>query len=386
VGRRGRGPIPAPAAQSPLALAADRIAERIDDQLAALLQHPRLRRAEATLRSLRLLCGRTDFRRRIRLDVLHLEADRARTDETLAAVLEASDHHLILVGWELDPGADLELLQWLGEQGDALQAPVLFSVARAFLGLEGETPRLPSGLFEQPRYQGWNALREQECARWLAGSFNRFLLRPPHRRRAGSDLLDDHLFGEPAWLLGALIVQSFARSGWPTEISGTSGGRIDDLPLRDLELRGRGRIQTPLEFPLEQRAVEDLVRAGLCALFAPEDSDRAFVLAAPTLFCLAEQKPAPLRARSIGLPYQLLAARLARAVAELKPELVGLGSVEAVRTRLGRFLEDLLSDTGAGSSVAVEVVPGSQTVRLELRTGKAILGGVRLELGFQLLG
>jgi hypothetical protein len=156
-------------------------------------------------------------------------------------------------------------------------------------------------------------------------------------------------------------------------------------------VRGRGTVQAALELGLDQQAAQDLARGGLIALFPPENSDRAFALAAPTLHRPADLTPASPRARSIGLAYQLLAARVARAVADVKPELVGLGSPDATRARLGRFLQRLLETTGPGSSVDVRLTPDPDAAEtllatLALRTGKAVLGGVGLELNFRLAG
>jgi type VI secretion system protein ImpC len=394
IGAVNRGKRPA-SASSPLRAAIERIAELIGSQLDAALHHRELQAAEAVWRGLKLLVDRTDFRRQIHLEVLHLS--RLTVDDALLqGVLEGGGYDLILAPLGLqDPTVDVEALQWLAEQAEALQAPVVFSASAGFFGLddgaEAAELRYPGTLFERPQYTKWNALRDKDCSRWLAAAFNRFLLRLPEGEeesgapRESARQSADYLWGDPVWLVGCLVTRSFAERGWPTEISGTTGGRIDDLPIRPLRLSGRGEVQSPLEAFLSQQLCQDLARAGFISFFSPENNDTAFALYTPTVFRQPEEQAR--KARVIALPYQLLAARIAQAVSRFKPQLAGLSSVEETRARLGRFVQELIADSGAGAAVDVQLRPDSehadqQVATLEVRTGKAVLGGIGVELAF----
>jgi type VI secretion system protein ImpC len=393
IGAVGRGK--RPASSSPLRAAIERSAELIGRQLDAVLHHGELQTAEAAWRGLRLLVERTDFRRQIQLQVMHLP--RLTVDDPLLrAVLEGGGYDLILAPLELkDPTVDVEALQWLAEQAEALQAPVVFSVGAGFFGLtdgaEAAELRYPGTLLERPQYTAWNALRDKDCSRWLAAVFNRFLLRLPEADETSGAPREsalqsaDYLWGDPVWLVGCLVTRSFAEKGWPTEIAGTTGGRIDDLLIRPLRLLGRGEVQSPLEACLSQQLCQDLARAGFISFFSPENNDTAFALYTPTVFRQPEDQER--KARVIALPYQLLAARIAQAVSRFKPQLAGSSSVEETRTRLGRFVQELIADTGAGAFVDVQLRPDGehadqQVASLELRTGKAVLGGIGVELAF----
>ena len=406
VGRGRRAPAAAPG--SPVQQALRLVAARVGEQLDAVMHHPELQRVEAAWRGLKLLVDRTDFRRGIRLEVLPVARPRAG-DPLLEQVLDetTASYDLLFAAYAFDnPATDAELVQWLGERAEALQAPLVFSLGAGFFGLTDPAGaaelRYPGTLFEQPQYTKWNALRDKDCARWLAGLHNRFLLRPPHapakdapRRELlyseGISRPADHLWGDPVWLVASLVVRSFAECGWPTEISGTTGGRIDDLSVRTVQLAGRGAVELPLEAALSQQLVQDLAQLGVSALFAPENSDAAFLLYTPTLFRIPEQQGVkPRRGRIAALPYQLLAARLAQAVAGFKVQLAGL-STEEMRQRLSRFVYDLVGETGGGASVDVQInrdpEQASRVIAtVETHMGKGVLGGATVELNFLLAG
>jgi len=347
-------------------------------QLDAILHHPELQRAEATWRGLKLLVDRTDFRKGIQLELLDARretlADAFHQGVFLPEVEDFGQLPLALVVLDHpltnSPG-DLGLLETIGPEAEQIQAPVLFSVGTDFFGAQ-QGGRLPfiDTLLEQAEYTRWSALRDKSWARWLAAATNRFLLRLPHEGESPDALL----WGNPVWAVASLVAASFARVGWPTELTGLEGGRIEDLPLPS------GR-HFPLETLLSQELANDLTAAGFIPLFSPAHSDAAFVLRAPTLH------RAPRGGRlSSSLPYQLLAARLATAVLGQRTGLAGKSSPEIQQT-LERFASELLADTGGGARAAVAVSedpddPSRLVVSLDLRTGRRVLGGARVELGF----
>jgi type VI secretion system protein ImpC len=368
---------------SPVTEAAEALFSR---QLEAVLHHPDVRRTESAWRGLKFLVDRTDFRSGVLLEVLDTRRDalletfegavyRPEMDGT-ADVVPA----LILLDFQLEntPG-DLQLLEALGARAEEIQAPVLFSVGASFFGLEpgGRMPFIDT-LLEQPEYTKWNALRDKGWSRWLAAAFNGFALRlphdedkPPRYREAGSPP-----WGSPVWAVASLVSASFARVGWPTEVTGIEAGRVDDLPLAP------GRHH-PLELLLPQELANDLTAAGFIPLFSPAQSDSGFVFRAPTL----HRAPRGGRLTS-SLPYQLLAARLATAILAQKGRLAGMPEPE-IQATLEGLVENLLADTGRGAAVKVSVSedpeqPARLFVMLELRTGKSVLGGAPVDLGFRI--
>jgi type VI secretion system protein ImpC len=398
-----RGTRPAsPETTTRLGQAIELAAQRLCAQLDAIYAHPELERVETIWRGLRFLVNRTDFRERIRLEVIHLPrrelADAFHATVTEPELVGSNDPvSLILAAYSFsEPTVDAGLFQRLGEEAELLQAPLILSLGAGFLdlpvGSAGQL-RFPSSLLDRPGLVKWNTLRGKPSSRWLAAVFNRFLLAEPLAESvlglpAGAKLATRHLWGDPVFAVASLVTRSFAETGWPTEISGGRNGTVEDLPLRRVQLEPQRSAQLPVEHLVPQQTVEDLSRAGVVSLFARPDSDEAVVLRAPTLFQEQIANQPTTRGRSISLGYQLMAGRIAQALSVFLPDLTGLDSRESIRDELDRFLRELIVDTGPGARVEVEVRPASRTgeeryvVSLGVRTGNAVLRGAELELEF----
>jgi len=338
-------------------------------QTEALLAHPDLQRIEAAWRGLKLLVDRGELRREVEIAVVHLERPTVG-DPLVESLLADPELDLVLAPCLFEsPPSDAALVQWLAELAERHQVPLVTSVAAGFFGVAAEEAGAmgyPVSLLERPQYTKWNSLRRKEHARWVAVAFNRVLL----REAAGQGT---PLWGDPVWLVGILAARSHARVGWPTEIRGQW---VEDLPIHSLrDERGR-RVQVPLECLLSQQLAGDLAECGFLVLAAQDNSDAAFVPHAPMLFQASGATPA------VSLPYQLLAGRVVRAVADHLGQ-PGPAGGEAAR-ELERRVAELIADTGAGATVSVELRDGEALLRL--RTGMAVLGGVALELSFLLPG
>jgi type VI secretion system protein ImpC len=371
-------------------------------QLDRIYQHPSFQQLERLWRGLKFLVDSTDFRGDVELDLMHLPPGEAlgRLDEALCQpILDGARPApgLIIAPYQLDSvSVHVELMRQLAEAAEALQAPLVTSIGPAFLGLgqgrEASTMRSPGALFEQPQYTKWNALRSKSCSRWLSVAFNRFLLRPPHTPREGSRgarytegarKSAHQLWGDPTWAAAALVVGSFTRYGWPTQLTGVEEGRIADLPIHDF-MDGERKIgQIPVEAFLPKPLIEDLASAGIMALFTPLESDSAYLLRAPTVHQVSN--------KGGHLAYMLMTTRVVQHVEALMPQLRGLNSIEEIRRGLEQSLEALLANTGLGASTAVLVRPDPDRsdlleAQLTLRTGRGVLRGAELELNFRLGG
>jgi type VI secretion system ImpB/VipA family protein len=268
-------------------------------QLDAIFHHPRFQSLESAWRGLALLVRRCDFRAGVRLSFVDtpkealLDAFRARVYEPERAGREATPLTLAVIDHPIaNTPADLGLIQTLGELAEALQVPLAFSLTADFFAGEGlaEVARrhYPARALEDPEHAQWRALREKDCARWLVAGANRLLLRAPYGpqdRGAGGYAEQalrpsDWLWGSPGWGLAALVARSHARLGWPTEVTGASAGRVEDLPL--WSPAGSG-VHLPVEAALSEQAMVDLAGAGVLTLFSPPDTDSAYLFRAPTL-------------------------------------------------------------------------------------------------------
>ena len=257
----------------------------------------------------------------------------------------------------------------------------------------------PGSLLSRPEYDKWNALRDKDATRWLTVCFNRFLLRTPyparHRHSAGiSETIrhpGDYLWGDPVWILASLITASFARCGWPTEITGRDNGQIEGLPLHSLARPNEQEMQIPLEALLSGQLAEDLARSGFTPLVCKPNRDSAGVLWAPLLHRPEVYDDAAATAASRAmthLPYQLLANRISEAVASNLPRLRAASlSADDLGNTIGQLLQQLVATTGADAGVAVEIQKqvdesGNRQVDLVIHTGKEVLNGADVRLSF----
>ena len=396
-----------PSGYSSAVAATERILSR---QIEEILHHPHLQACEAFWSGLKFLVDRTDFRKDIHIELFAIE--RERFGESFHEQILAHEHTgqadiplglvIMPIAVENHP-SDLEQLQLLGEAASELQVPVLFSASPTFFqlgsGSEASTMPYPGGLLSQPEYDKWNALRDKDASRWLTVCFNRFLIRTPypaqHRHSAGLTETIRHpgeyLWGNPVWVLASLITASFARCGWPTEITGMDHGQVEDLPLHSLASPDEQEVQIPLESLLSGQLAEDLAGTGFAPLICKPNRDSAYVLWAPMLHRPEVYDDATATAASRAmtyLSYQLLANRISEAVASNLPRLRAASlSADDLGNAIGHLLQQLVANTGAGAGVAVEVHKeaddsGKRQIDLGIRTGEKVLKGADVQLSF----
>jgi len=398
----------------------------IDAALAAqideVMHHAELQRLESTWRGLRLLTDRTDFEHPILIELISCGR------ESLISVYDELVHEpesqgisetpvsLVVVDQVFENTADdIELLRGLAERGSALSAVVLANAGNSLLGLSkaGELAKKP-GLkttFEGEAFTKWRGLREYVHARWLGLAFNRVLLRAAYGEegmkarkfeyveRVADGEVDLHLWGNAVWYVASLATRSFARIGWCTDIMGQrASGMIEDLPVRRYERPGAEEVSFPLETAVGDAVERDLSQAGIMALTAALNSDRAFLRFAPSVHSPGHyQDPMDLaRARlQSTLPYQLFVSRIINYAMLIEGRVVSGRSPEQVSAGYDQALRGLMASAGAvpEDAVQVGVVPNaddpSQQVlhmRITWPGFKSLPDAGRLELTWPLQG
>lgn len=371
-------------------------------QLDEILHAPAFQQLEAAWRGLKFLVERTAGRTPIHIDAL--DVAKADIAQGLARLLETRDAgnapQLVLIDYEFaNTTADLDLLQSLASSAEAGRFPLLTNASWRFFGLDSLDALAHResmlGLFDTSVFDKWNSFRQKDVARWVTIAFNRFLLRNEYtateRDAAGyAETITDRsqrLWGNGAWAVAGLIVQSTARCHWPTQITGTGNGRLEDLCVYDSADR---RMRLPLEVYLNDTQAEDLAECGILALVCVANRDTAFVLYAPTA-----HRPrrygghmADRNSRMMStFPYQLLATRIADAVAANRTRLTAHQSPHEIQENLEDFLLRLIGDTGPESAVDVQMMAEPQPpyklfANLGITMGRSILGGASVELSF----
>ncbi|MGB2987378.1 MAG: type VI secretion system contractile sheath large subunit, partial [Phycisphaerae bacterium] len=193
----GAGGIPAEEASACRRALAE-LDRRMSAWLTAVLHSPQVQSVEAAWRSLAYLVSRIDFRKGVRLSLLHAPAgellERARTlliDPVFDEGAEAPD--LIVVDRQFgNTASDMETLDELAQHGASLPAIVLTGVSPQFFGVKHawQMATLPTitNMFNQWQFAKWKALRGKPYARSLGVVFGRCLLRRPYRRDDARDL------------------------------------------------------------------------------------------------------------------------------------------------------------------------------------------------------
>lgn len=188
---------------------------------------------------------------------------------------------LILVDLPFDSSPrSMKSLERLGNLAETLMVPVLVWITQGFFHLDDwdqlETLGFLPHYLEQPPYGKWNELKKKTSAQWLTITCNRFLARFPY---GSSYPAREVLFNEPlppwispVWALATLACRSISETGWPTRLSGSSQGVLEDLGLIDM---GGSRV-TPTEFSLSRDRVDQFLMAGIIPLCPIKNRDQAF--------------------------------------------------------------------------------------------------------------
>jgi len=392
------------AASSLLDRALSRCRDLLSAQVDVILHDPRFQELEAAWRGLWFLVKRADFRKGVRLEILDTSREdllSAMDEGVFQPELEGrceEDLSLVLVHFPIrNISVDLQLLQTLGEQAEELQVPLVAAVEAEFfdLGSRAEAARLhyPARVLEGAQYTKWNALRQKECSRWIAVAFNHFLLRSPYtagdRGSLGlqeSALTEAHLlWGNPIWALASLVARSFARTDWPTAITGASDGEVEDLCIHGLASEPSRPMQIPLGAFLSEDLARDLAAVGLIPLSSAPGGDAAYVFRVPMLHRppqFSDERSTDAGRVMCSLSYQLLASRLAQMVLANKAACTGDDrSAQEIQDALQSFLLGILADTGPGAGAAVQIrrlKDGRRMADLTLRTGREVLQGVEV--------
>ena len=401
----GRG-IPAEEA-SALRKTLAEIDRRLNTWLTAVLHSPQLQGMEAAWRSLAFLVSQMEFRKGVRLSVLHAQVD-SRMERFNSLLIDpvfdegADAPHMIIVDEAFGSSAsDLEALDEFAQHGASLPAVVLAGVSSNFFGVKHtwQIPTLPAipNLFDQWQFAKWKALRLKPYARSLGVVFGRGLVRAPYRREEKDEL--QFSYKEPSvterdllWTNGSMaaacaVARSVAESGWPTAVAGYTNGRIERFKTCQGGKKGDKKFG-PADTKLPQNKIDEMGVSGINAAVGVADHDDVLVWNGLTASMANRADHNALL--EISLPYQLFAGKLSALLFDLKPHLAGL-SVEdvtaTVRTHLRAWIpfkeepteEELRvqvrqAEGGAGLEMAVTITPPSHLLP----------GGIPVVMGYGL--
>lgn len=337
---------------------------KISAQMNEILHHKDFQSLESAWRSLKFLVDRTDFRQNICIEVLNATKEELADDfedapeftkSTLYRRIYSADlgtlggkpYGAIVGNFDFSHKSnDIKLLQDMARVAAVSHAPFIAAAAPQMFGLDSYTElehrQDVKDIMSGAPFDKWNAFRESEDARYVALTAPRFMLRLPYGpetlpvksfafTEAAAGKSEDYLWGNTAFAFASRMTDSFAKSGWCSNIIGPrAGGTVDNLPLHTYQHAGRHRNMVPTEILLSERRELELSEAGFAALVMRKDSDNAVFFSAqsvqkPKFFGISEEgKQAEFNYKlSTQLPYMLIINRLAHYIKVIQREAVG---------------------------------------------------------------
>ena len=205
------------------------------------------------------------------------------------------------------PHDDFDILGSLGAVAASAFSPFLTNASPQLFEVEefGELEEVSDlqSVFEGPSAVRWNSLCEREDSRFLGLAMPRMLMRLPYSDRPDLPMTREYqrihsetdapnefmfvedvrgpdsskyLWGGAAFAMAAVVLRSFCRTGWLTDIRGVQrnydgGGLIDDLPVEYLNTDSVGvapRISTDVVITDNlERELSDLGFIPLCSCY-----------------------------------------------------------------------------------------------------------------------
>ncbi len=384
------------------------IDRRISAWLTTVLHAPQVKPIEAAWRSLAFLISNTDFRKGLRISVLHAAPDdmldRFR-DKLIDPVFDegAPAPDLIVVDAQYgNGGPEMEAVDEWAQHAASLPAVVVTGASPKFFGIKHawQMTTLPtiSNIFDQWQFAKWKSLRNEPYARSLGMIFGRCLLRAPHGRGEAADLEfayreeavgeNDFLWGGGAMAAAVAVVHSVADVGWPTAMAGFVHGRVEGFATAMGGKKGDKQFG-PTDTFMPQPKIEELAVVGVCAAVGIHDHDDAIIWNG--LSAGRPNRAEPDAFLEVSLPYQLFAARLSGLLFELKPHLAGL-SGEAVAKTVKQHVCDWLAlgaepdaETLSVLTRPAEDAPATIELAVTVTPPQEILpGGIPVVMGYRL--
>jgi type VI secretion system ImpC/EvpB family protein len=245
-------------------------------QVNAILHHPRFQQLEASWRGVHYLVRQVPEGENIKVRVLNVTWREMVRDLERSIEFDQSQLFRQVYGGEFGtpggepfgallgdyeirprpgpghPTDDVAALTAISAVAAAAFAPFLAAAHPSLLDLDSFTElERPGNLvrtFEQPEYLKWRAFRRLEDARFVGLTLPRVLMRLPYpdcaprvdgfrfREEVAKPDRSQYLWGSAAYALGAVLIRTFATSGWLATIRGVppgeaGGGLVTGLPV-----------------------------------------------------------------------------------------------------------------------------------------------------------
>lgn len=296
----------------------------LNEQVNAILHHPRFQKLEASWRGLRYLVEQVPEGENIKIRVLSVTWKELERDVVRALDFDQSQlfHKVyddefgtpggepfgVLLGdyavrhtpGPEHPVDDVATLTGIASVAAAGFAPFITGVHPALLGLNsfGELERplnLPK-TFEQLEYLKWRTFQAREEARFVGLTLPQVIMRLPYqdstdrvdgfrfREEAGAPDRHAYLWGNAVYAFGGVLIRAFAQTGWFASIRGVErgenrlagGGLVTGLPVQSFATDRPGLIpKCPTDVIISDVQEKELEDLGLIPLCYCQDTELA---------------------------------------------------------------------------------------------------------------
>jgi type VI secretion system protein ImpD len=284
----------------------------INDQINAIIHHPKFQKLEASWQGLHYLAKESEGSRAVK--IRFLDISWAEVAKDIERALDIDQSHLfqkiyseeygtpggepygVLIGdYEISHKRsarhtqdDISTLAGLSQIAAAAFSPFICSVSSEFFGLDDfSTLGLPINLqsiFAQQEYIRWRSLREKQDSRFLGLTLPRIIMRKLYRTTPGSykgvffyekrsnptETLE--LWGNAAYAFGGVLIREFTNVGWFGHIRGVprdeiGGGLVTSLPSMSYNIYKDNLIYKPsVDVIISDSAERELSDFGLIPL------------------------------------------------------------------------------------------------------------------------
>jgi type VI secretion system ImpC/EvpB family protein len=346
----------------------------INEQVNAVLHHPRFQQLEASWRGLDFLTRRADEDGdpAVKIKVLNVSWGELERDFDRAIEFDQSqlfrkvyetefgtpggEPFGVLIGdYEIHPRLgrenrhdDLGILESIAGVAAAAFCPFIANVSPAMFGLD-EFAGLQHTLdhartMNQLDYLKWRSLRESDDARFVGLALPRILMRLPYgndnSRVDGFTFQEDvrgpdsrkYLWGGAAFAMGSVILRAFSDAGWPADVRGVrrgveSGGLVTGLVVHEHGTDSAGvSLTSTTDVVITDQLEKQLSELGFAPLCHCVDTEYAAFYSVPSI-----QKPklldraAPTANAKISsmMQYMLCVSRFAHYIKAIGRDRVG---------------------------------------------------------------
>ena len=291
----------------------------INDQVNAIIHHPRFQALEAGWRGVGYLVEQADDHDLVIIRLLDISWLEVSKD--LERAIEFDQSQLfnkiyseefgmpggkpfgVLIGsYEIrhkrGPGYstdDVDILRGLGQVAAAAFAPFIVGASPQLFGLESfrelAQPIDVTATFSHIDYTRWKSLMELEDSRFIGVTLPRVLMRLPYRDDGGVSYNfrfredvegpghDAYLWGSAAFAFGGVLIRGFKDYGWFADIRGAprdrlGGGLVTGLPIQSFDTDRAGiAIKYSTEVSITDNLEMELSTLGFFALCKSKNSD-----------------------------------------------------------------------------------------------------------------